>query len=189
VEHKQSSHLILSLVGEKDLGNPNTRQSFGVKATTTLGKYPQHIIQEPPAQPTSRKSSSVILFFLLSTLGLLEPLLAFSLLHTPIMASVKSKREYGAAQSSVYLITSDGRTLELPIPSRSSNDPLRWSLLKRATVMGVISVFTVVGLVLVQGTSLLLFELENEYSPEVCISSYAVGTISKQMTEYQAFAT
>jgi len=55
VEQKQSSRLILSLVGEKDLGNPNTRQSFGAKATTTLGKYPQHIIQESPAQPTSCK--------------------------------------------------------------------------------------------------------------------------------------
>jgi hypothetical protein len=83
------------------------------------------------------------------------------------MASEKSTREYKAARSSVYLITSDGRTLELPIPSRSLNDPLRWSLLKRATVMGVISLFTVVGLILVQGTSLLLFALENEYSPEV----------------------
>jgi hypothetical protein len=87
--------------------------------------------------------------------------------RTRIMASEKSIREYKAARSSVYLITSDGRTLELPIPSRSLNDPLRWSLLKRATVMGVISLFTVVGLILVQGTSLLLFALENEYSPEV----------------------
>lgn len=82
------------------------------------------------------------------------------------MASEKTMREYGAAQSSVYLITSDGRTLELPIPSRSPNDPLRWSLLKRITVMGVISLFTIVGLILVQGTSLLLLALENEYSPE-----------------------
>jgi hypothetical protein len=83
------------------------------------------------------------------------------------MASEKTMREYGAAQSSVYLITSDGRTLELPIPSRSPNDPLRWSLLKRITIMGVISLFTMVGLILVQGTSLLLLALENEYSPEV----------------------
>jgi len=72
--------------------------------------------------------------------------------------------------SSVFLITSDGQTLRLPIPSQSPYDPLRWSLLKRSTVMGVISVFTVVGLVLVQGTSLLLSTLEMEYTKEVCHS-------------------
>ena len=72
--------------------------------------------------------------------------------------------------SSVFLITSDGQTLRLPIPSQSPYDPLRWSLLKRSTVMGVISVFTVVGLVLVQGTSLLLSTLEMEYTEEVCHS-------------------
>jgi hypothetical protein len=95
-----------------------------------------------------------------------------------MMAAEKFMQEYKAAQSSVYLITSDGRTLELPIPSRSPNDPLRWSLLKRATVMSVVSLFTVVGLILVQGTSLLLFALENEYSPEVCYSLEIRSSVS-----------
>jgi hypothetical protein len=150
-----------------------------VKATCSLQPprrgSPNNIIPKcPPSQITTRKvfiSSFIFVRFLI--LGLSASLFLFFFVFLslrqlrPLMASEKSIREYGAAQSSVYLITSDGRTLELPIPSRSPNDPLRWSLLKRITVMGVISVFTIVGLILVQGTSLLLLALENEYSPEV----------------------
>ena len=106
------------------------------------------------------------------------------------MAAGKSVRKYKVAQSSVYLITSDGLTLELPIPSRSPNDPLRWSLLKRATVMGVISLFTIVGLILVQGTSLLLFALENEYPPQVSTPlKEIIEVFSNKVTEHQATAT
>ncbi|TVY81185.1 putative MFS-type transporter [Lachnellula suecica] len=67
-------------------------------------------------------------------------------------------------QGSVYLITSDGRTLSLPIPSDSLNDPLRWSLLRRSLALASMSMFTVVSLIIVQGTSLFLGQLGNEYS-------------------------
>ncbi len=79
--------------------------------------------------------------------------------------------EYGK-QSSVYLITSGGEILRLPIPSRSPNDPLKWSALKTFLALVSMSVFTTVGLILVQGTSLLLHVLEYEYAPEVCLHSF-----------------
>lgn len=66
-------------------------------------------------------------------------------------------------QASVFLITSDGQTLNLPIPSQSPDDPLNWSPLKRFFAVGAMGLFSVVGLILVQGTSLLLEELMVEY--------------------------
>ena len=78
-----------------------------------------------------------------------------------------SKSDYGK-QGSVFLITSNGETIRLPIPFRSPNDPLTWSPLKTFLFYFSMSVFTTIGLIQVQGTSLLLHTLESEYSPEVC---------------------
>lgn len=87
------------------------------------------------------------------------------------MASEKRPQDYSkATQGSVFLITSDGRTLELPIPSQSPHDPLTWSHWKRTRALLAMSVFTVIGLVQVQGTSLLLDALEKEYDAMVCCS-------------------
>ncbi|RDW66850.1 MFS transporter-14 [Coleophoma crateriformis] len=82
------------------------------------------------------------------------------------MARTKSRSEYTATQGSVYLITSDGRTLELPIPSRSPSDPLNWSWFKKSLSILAVFLFSVIGLVQVQGTALVLGMLENEYTPE-----------------------
>ncbi|KAG4440385.1 hypothetical protein IFR05_004125 [Cadophora sp. M221] len=76
-----------------------------------------------------------------------------------------SKSDYGK-QGSVFLITSNGETICLPIPSRSPNDPLRWGPLRTFFSLLSMSVFTTVGLIQVQGTSLLLDALVDEYSPE-----------------------
>ncbi|CZR67367.1 uncharacterized protein PAC_17266 [Phialocephala subalpina] len=74
--------------------------------------------------------------------------------------------DYGR-KGSVFLITSNGETIQLPIPSRSPNDPLKWSNLKKFLALLSMYVFTTIGLVQVQGTSLLLHALQDEYSPEV----------------------
>ena len=68
---------------------------------------------------------------------------------------------------SVFLITSDGRTLNLPMPSPYPNDPLNWGFWKRISALGAVFFFTIVALVQVQGTSLLLAQLRVEYSIEV----------------------
>lgn len=83
------------------------------------------------------------------------------------MSSEKMDPDYRPNQGSVYLITGDGRTLQLPIPSNSTNDPLKWSQVRRSLALAAMSLFTVFGLIAVQGTSLLLEALEKEYNPGV----------------------
>jgi hypothetical protein len=85
------------------------------------------------------------------------------------MADENSSWQMTATQGSVYLITSDGKLLNLPIPSRSPKDPLNWSLLRRTLALTSMSLFSIVGLVQVQGTGMLLglASLEQEYTPEV----------------------
>lgn len=79
------------------------------------------------------------------------------------------KRVDHGRKGSVFLITSSGETLRLPIPSRSPNDPLQWSNFKRILVLLSMSVFTTIGLVQVQGTSLLLQALQDEYRMKVIL--------------------
>ncbi|CZT45797.1 uncharacterized protein RSE6_06150 [Rhynchosporium secalis] len=73
--------------------------------------------------------------------------------------------DYGG-QGSVFLISSNGETNRLPVPSGSPNDPLGWSPLKSFLCLLSMSIFTTIGLILVQGTTLLLVPLATEYSPE-----------------------
>lgn len=86
----------------------------------------------------------------------------------------KLKRDSFDLSGSVYLVTSDGRILNLPIPSESPCDPLNWSSKKRALVLLAIGVFSFVGLALVQGASLMMNGLSAEFSVEVRILSYCV---------------
>lgn len=57
--------------------------------------------------------------------------------------------------------------LHLPIPSSSRSDPLNWSFQKRAMALGSMFFFTIIGLVQMQGASLLGMTLKDEYSTEV----------------------
>ncbi len=93
------------------------------------------------------------------------------------MSSENLSQDCRPNQGSVYLIASDGRTLELPIPSNSAKDPLRWTSLKRFLALTAMSLFTVIGLVAVQGTGLLLPALDKEYAAEVCESIYETDEI------------
>jgi hypothetical protein len=82
----------------------------------------------------------------------------------------RSKYESRDFSGSVFIISSDGRMLNLPIPTRSSRDPLNWSKIKRARAFISIFFFSMTGLVLVQGPSLMFVPLEKEFSDEVCYS-------------------
>ena len=81
--------------------------------------------------------------------------------------STRSKYESHDFSGSVFIISSDGRMLKLPIPTRSSRDPLNWSKMKRARAFFAIFFFSIVGLVLVQGPSLMFAPLGKEFSDEV----------------------
>ena len=69
---------------------------------------------------------------------------------------------------SVFLITSDGKTLSLPVPSQSPYDPLNWTWKKRTVALFPIVIFSLSCLVLTQGASLTYVGLSKEFSEEVC---------------------
>lgn len=87
-------------------------------------------------------------------------------------STIQSNRESSYLNGSVYLITSDGRILNLPIPSPSRRDPLNWNLKKRALAILSIWFFTFVGAILVQGASLAMNGLRDEFSFEVMLPFY-----------------
>ncbi|KAF2183700.1 MFS general substrate transporter [Zopfia rhizophila CBS 207.26] len=78
----------------------------------------------------------------------------------------RSKHDSFNLSGSVFLITSDGRTLNLPIPSESPCDPLNWSSKKRALALLSIGLYSYVGLVVTQGASLTAKGLAQEFPYE-----------------------
>ncbi|KAJ0162584.1 putative MFS-type transporter [Colletotrichum tanaceti] len=65
---------------------------------------------------------------------------------------------------SIYLITSDGTTLKLPMPSTSPYDPLTWSLTKRLLAMAVLVLYSIVSMVETQAASLMYRSLAAEFN-------------------------
>ncbi|WYZ38030.1 hypothetical protein EsH8_II_001536 [Colletotrichum jinshuiense] len=65
---------------------------------------------------------------------------------------------------SIYLITSDGQTLKLPMPSRSPRDPLNWSMPKRMVAMCVLILYSIVSMLETQAASLMYSSLAAEFN-------------------------
>lgn len=86
--------------------------------------------------------------------------------------SNRSKYESYDLSGSVFLIGSNG-IISLPMPSRSPRDPLNWSKIKRAMAFVSLAWFSIVGLVLVQGASLMFGGLMAEFPPAVSRIFYA----------------
>ncbi|KAK1994872.1 MFS general substrate transporter [Colletotrichum falcatum] len=70
----------------------------------------------------------------------------------------------GELSGSIYLITSAGQTLKLPMPSNSPYDPLGWSLPRRALAMGVLILYSVVSVSETQAASLMYPLLAAEFA-------------------------
>ncbi|KAK1986947.1 major facilitator superfamily transporter [Colletotrichum cereale] len=65
---------------------------------------------------------------------------------------------------SIYLISSDGQTLKLPMTSKSPHDPLSWSLPTRMLAMGVVILYSVVSIMETQAASLMYPSLAAEFN-------------------------
>ncbi|KAL0942093.1 major facilitator superfamily transporter [Colletotrichum truncatum] len=65
---------------------------------------------------------------------------------------------------SIYLITSDGKTLKLPMPSKSPHDPLNWPLRKRVVALAVIMLYSIVSMMETQAVSLMYRPLAAEFN-------------------------
>ena len=82
-------------------------------------------------------------------------------------ASSKLGMPSSVRSGSVYLISSDGKILYLPIPSDSRHDPLNFSKRKRALALFSIGLFSWIGLTLPQGAGLAINGLEAEFGRTV----------------------
>ena len=80
---------------------------------------------------------------------------------------VASKHRSMDLAGSVYLISSDGKLLKLPIPSTSPWDPLNWSLTKRAGVVATVVYFSVIALLSVQVPGPMFNAFLKEFSEKV----------------------
>ncbi|KAH8711828.1 hypothetical protein GQ44DRAFT_690010 [Phaeosphaeriaceae sp. PMI808] len=85
-----------------------------------------------------------------------------SVSKTPIQA----KRESYNLSGSTYLITNTGRTLKLPVPSNSKDDPLNWSMWKTAGAMFSVALFSIVCLTAAQAASVFLEGIHQEFQRE-----------------------
>lgn len=84
------------------------------------------------------------------------------------MSSVVEGPCYGTSIStSVFLITSDGRTLRLPIPSSSPKDPLNWDAAKRRLVLGNLFFFAMLAVMQLQSLGVLVPVMAIDYLPQV----------------------
>lgn len=81
--------------------------------------------------------------------------------------SNRSKYESVDLSGSVFLVSGDGKIISLPMPTSSSRDPLNWSAWKRTRAFLALGWFSVVGLTLVQGSSLLFAAITTDFSPQV----------------------
>ena len=70
---------------------------------------------------------------------------------------------------SVFLISSDGTTLKLPIPAKTARDPLNWSTQKRIWAMISLIFFSIAGLVAVESPSLMFPLFLKEFSQNVVL--------------------
>lgn len=86
---------------------------------------------------------------------------------TPMSTNLSSKRDSSQIPGTVYLITSNGEVLRLPIPSNSPQDPLNWGMKKRALAFLALASLGSTSLIVVQGASSLFSSLSKEFTLEV----------------------
>ncbi|KAH7327523.1 major facilitator superfamily transporter [Rhexocercosporidium sp. MPI-PUGE-AT-0058] len=86
-------------------------------------------------------------------------------------SSTTSKRETLDLTGSVFLISSDGRTINLPIPTNSALDPLNWSHSKRAGAFLALLFSSIAGISGVQCASLMFKPLSLEFSANVSLTA------------------
>ncbi|KAH7144123.1 major facilitator superfamily domain-containing protein [Dactylonectria estremocensis] len=82
---------------------------------------------------------------------------------------------------SVYFISSSGRVLQLPIPSNSARDPLRWSWKKRWGAFLALQFYSVVSSFGLTTPGFLAQAMDYEFDPET-IKPFSVSSLSSAMT-------
>ncbi|KAJ8115240.1 hypothetical protein OPT61_g3067 [Boeremia exigua] len=81
-------------------------------------------------------------------------------------AAVRRKHESYNLSGSIFLVTSSGKTLSLPVPSESPADPLNWSRWKTAGAMIAVAWFSSVSLTVVQAASMVFHGIILEFGDQ-----------------------
>lgn len=68
---------------------------------------------------------------------------------------------------SVFLISSDGRLLDLPVPSESPHDPLNWVTARRVLIWTLLSLYSIIAMFLIQTPGNLFLAFINEFDGQV----------------------
>ncbi|KAF1967416.1 MFS general substrate transporter [Bimuria novae-zelandiae CBS 107.79] len=100
------------------------------------------------------------------------------------LKSIQNKHQSYDLSGSVFLIAGNGRTLELPIPSNSENDPLNWSWWKTAGAIFAVGFYSFTALTAVQGVSLMLEGIQTDF-PEEMQQPWHVETLITWPTLFQ----
>lgn len=82
-------------------------------------------------------------------------------------SNVKAKHESFLLSGSTFLVTNEGKTLSLPIPSDSKMDPLNWGKWKTAGALLAVAWYSIVSLSVQQAAGIMLPDLEREFAGEV----------------------
>lgn len=82
-------------------------------------------------------------------------------------ASTRRKHESYNLSGSIFLVTSSGTTLDLPVPSTSPADPLNWRRWKIAGAITAIAWFSIVSLTVVQAASMVNHSIFVEFDGHV----------------------
>ncbi|KAF2448542.1 MFS general substrate transporter [Karstenula rhodostoma CBS 690.94] len=81
--------------------------------------------------------------------------------------TTKRKHESYDLSGSVFLISREGKTLDLPIPSNSQHDPLNWSSWKIGAAMVAVGWYSATALTAVQAVSLMMDGIVPDYTEEM----------------------
>ncbi|PSN74375.1 MFS general substrate transporter [Corynespora cassiicola Philippines] len=136
-------------------------------------------LEEP--QPTASRSSSRMTAPLRTPLDRKPSLTSSSL-------SRSQKHESFDLSGSVFLITTNGQTLSLPIPSDSPADPLNWSRRKTGLAMFAVGLYSYAALIPAQAASLLYSGLRKDFS-YMDSSPFTVETLVTAPTLFMGLGT
>ncbi|KAJ4262891.1 hypothetical protein NW762_006504 [Fusarium torreyae] len=97
-----------------------------------------------------------------------------------------SKRESLPTAGSVFFVSSAGRVLKLPIPSKSYRDPLTWSCSKRILAFFALQFYSVVASFAVNLPGLLVKGIQDEFGHDD-MGPFGVQSLSSAMTLFTGF--
>lgn len=121
------------------------------------GLYPDGELAQPPLAKPLRKPSIV------SSTECDDEMSFYSDERSSSVAALRRKRESYNLSGSVFLIASDGRTLNLPVPSSSPADPLGWRGWKKAGALLAVYWYSIVSLTVAQAASMTFAGISAEF--------------------------